>query len=147
MLKKVLAEIYSRDLKRLLNEVKLYEDERNLWVIKDGISNSAGNLVLHLAGNLNHFIGARLGNSGYTRNRPEEFALKNIPREDLLKTIENTITLVLNTLDTLNETDFNKDFPEEVFGKKDTVGFILIHLTTHLTYHLGQIDYHRRLIG
>lgn len=147
MLKKVLTEIYTRDLNRLLNEVKMYEDESNLWVIKEGISNSAGNLVLHLIGNLNHYIGARLGNSGYIRNRPEEFVLKNIPKEDLIKTIESSTTVVLNVLATLNEADFNKDFPEEVFGKKDTVGFMLVHLTTHLTYHLGQINYHRRLIG
>lgn len=147
MLKKVLTEIYTRDLNRLLNEVKLYEDENNLWVIKEGINNSAGNLVLHLTGNLNHYIGARLGNSGYIRNRPDEFALKNIPKEDLIKVIESTTTVVLNTLATLNEADFNTDFPEEVFGKKDTVDFILVHLTTHLTYHLGQINYHRRLIG
>jgi uncharacterized damage-inducible protein DinB len=147
MLKKVLTEIYTRDLNRLLHEVKLYEDESKLWITKAGISNSAGNLVLHLIGNLNHFIGARLGNSGYIRNRPDEFALKNIPKEDLIKAIESTATIVLNTLATLNEADFNNDFPEEVFGKKDTVGFILVHLTTHLTYHLGQINYHRRLIG
>lgn len=147
MLKKVLTEIYTRDLNRLLHEVKLYEYESNLWVTKAGISNSAGNLVLHLIGNLNHFIGARLGNSSYIRNRHEEFTLKDIPKEDLIKAIESTTTVVLNTLATLNEADFNNDFPEEVFGKKETVGFILVHLTTHLTYHLGQINYHRRLIG
>lgn len=147
MLKKVLTEIYTRDLNRLLHEVKLYEYESNLWVTKAGISNSAGNLVLHLIGNLNHFIGARLGNSDYIRNRPEEFTLKDIPKENLIKAIESTTTVVLNTLATLNEADFNNDFPEEVFGKKETVGFILVHLTTHLTYHLGQINYHRRLIG
>jgi uncharacterized damage-inducible protein DinB len=141
-----LIEIYERDLDRLITELKLYRDEDNLWVIKEGISNSAGNLTLHLLGNLNHFIGATLGHSGYVRYRDDEFTLKNIPREDMILNIENCKLMIKATLHKLTPDDLEKNFPIEVFGKPLTTGFLLLHLTTHLTYHLGQINYHRRLL-
>ena len=146
MLKETLSQIFERDLNRLLTEINLYKDEDKLWVVKEGTSNSAGNLCLHLLGNLNHFIGATLGHTGYVRYRDDEFSLKHIPRQDLAINIGNCILIVKNTLKDLPEEDLEKDFPLEVFGKKDSTEFILVHLATHLTYHLGQINYHRRLL-
>ncbi len=146
MLKETLSQIFERDLNRLLSEINLYKDEDKLWVVKEGTSNSAGNLCLHLLGNLNHFIGATLGHTGYVRYRDDEFSLKHIPRQDLSINIGNCILIVKNTLKGLPEEDLEKDFPLEVFGKKDSTEFILVHLATHLTYHLGQINYHRRLL-
>lgn len=146
MLKENLIELFERDLKRLITEINLYKDENNLWIIEKGISNSAGNLALHLLGNLNHFIGGTLGHSGYVRYREDEFTLKNVLRIDLITNIENCILIVKNTLNKLTPEDFEKDFPIEVFGKVSSTSFILVHLTTHLTYHLGQINYHRRLL-
>ncbi len=142
-----LIEIFDRDLNKLITEINLYKDEERLWIIKDGIGNSAGNLCLHLIGNLNHFIGAILGNTCYVREREKEFSLKNIPRKELIQSIENTITVVKESLSKLSATDFEKLFPLEVFGKPLTTGFMLLHLTTHLAYHLGQINYHRRLLA
>lgn len=142
-----LIEIFDRDLNKLITEINLYKDEERLWIIKDGIGNSAGNLCLHLIGNLNHFIGAILGNTGYVREREKEFSLKNIPHKELIQSIENTITVVKESLSKLTATDFEKLFPLEVFGKPLTTGFMLLHLTTHLAYHLGQINYHRRLLA
>ncbi|WP_462220804.1 DinB family protein [Ferruginibacter sp.] len=142
-----LIEIFDRDLNKLITEINLYKDEERLWIIKDGIGNSAGNLCLHLIGNLNHFIGAILGNTGYVREREKEFSLKNIPRKNLVQSIENTITVVRESLSKLSAADFEKLFPLEVFGKPLTTGFMLLHLTTHLAYHLGQINYHRRLLA
>lgn len=147
MLKDTLIEIFERDLKKLVTEINLYKDEDKLWVIQEGISNSAGNLCLHLAGNLNHFIGATLGNTGYVRHRDDEFSLKNIPRQDLILNIENCILIIKATLNDLPEADLEKDFPLEVFGGKIKTEFMLVHLATHLSYHLGQINYHRRLLG
>lgn len=147
MLKDTLIEIFERDLKKLVTEINLYKDEDKLWVIQEGISNSAGNLCLHLAGNLNHFIGATLGNTGYVRHRDDEFSLKNIPRQDLILNIENCILIIKATLNDLPEADLEKDFPLEVFGGKLKTEFMLVHLATHLSYHLGQINYHRRLLG
>ena len=146
MLKETLTEIFERDLNKLVTEINLYKDENNLWIIKEGISNSAGNLSLHLLGNLNHFIGATLGHTGYVRYRDDEFSLNNIPRQDIIMNIGNCILTVKNTLDKITQEDLEKDFPLEVFGKKMKTGFMLVHLTTHLAYHLGQINYHRRLL-
>jgi len=147
MVKESLIEIFERDLNKLITEINLYHDDNSLWVIKEGISNSAGNLCLHLTGNLNHFIGAVLGNSGYIREREKEFSSKNIARKDFISCIENTITVIKNSLTDLPSADLEKNFPVEVFGKPLTTGFLLLHLTTHLTYHLGQINYHRRLLA
>lgn len=146
MLKETLTGIFERDLKKLITEINLYPDEANLWIIKECISNSAGNLCLHLTGNLNHFIGATLGNTGYVRHRDDEFSLKNIPRQDLILNIENCILIINAALNELPEADLEKDFPLEVFGGKIKTEFMLIHLATHLSYHLGQINYHRRLL-
>ena len=141
-----LIEFFERDLLKVRAEIDLYEKESDLWVIREGISNSAGNLALHLVGNLNHFIGATLGNSGYIRQRDEEFALKNIARETLLSMLDETIVVVSNTLQRLSASDLNKDFPLEKHGKTVSNVHMLLHLLTHLSYHLGQINYHRRLV-
>lgn len=146
MLKETLTELFERDLKKLITEINLYKDENNLWKVQHGISNSAGNLTLHLLGNLNHFIGATLGHTGYVRYRDDEFKLKNIPRADLVTNIDNCILIVKTTLNKLPAEDLEKDFPQEVFGKVQTTIFMLLHLSTHLSYHLGQINYHRRLL-
>ncbi len=146
MLTAILTQLFERDLQKLATEIGLYKDEDKLWLVKPGISNSAGNLCLHLVGNLNHFIGATLGHTGYVRHRDDEFSLKNIPRQDLLLNIENTRLIVKEVLSNLLEATLQEDFPLEIFGKKDSTEFILVHLATHLTYHLGQINYHRRLL-
>ena len=147
MLTETLTQLFERDLKRLANEISLYKDESHIWTVQKDISNSAGNLCLHLLGNLNHFIGATLGHTGYVRHRDDEFSLKNIPRQDLLLNISNCLLIVTETLQKLPEEDLAADFPIDVFGKKDSTEYMLIHLATHLSYHLGQINYHRRLIG
>lgn len=146
MITSALIELFERDLQRLKTEIELYKDEDNLWVLKEGISNTAGNLCLHLLGNLNHFIGATLGNTGYVRYRDDEFSLKNIPRQDLVTNIENCRLVVKTTLLKLTAEDLAKEFEQKVFDKPVTTEMMLMHLTTHLTYHLGQINYHRRLL-
>jgi hypothetical protein len=146
MLKETLIEIFERDLRKLIEETNLYRDENNLWVVKPGISNSAGNLCLHLIGNLNHFIGATLGHTGYVRHRDDEFALKNIPRQDIITNIENCIIIVNETLNKLTQADLEKDFPLPKHDRTVSTTHMLVHLLVHLGYHLGQINYHRRLI-
>lgn len=146
MLINTINTIFERDLNRLKTEIELYTNENNLWQMEKGISNSAGNLCLHLIGNLNMFIGNVLGKTDYVRNRPLEFSLKNIPRANLLQSIDATIVMVDRTLNALREEDLQLEFPLLVFEKKTSTEFMLIHLTTHLSYHLGQINYHRRLL-
>ena len=111
------------------------------------VKNSAGNLCLHICGNLQHFIGATLGNSGYIRKRDAEFSRKNVPAKLLVDEIETTIKVVEKTLNELKEEDLQNTFPINVFGYEMTTGFFLVHLAGHLNYHLGQINYHRRLLA
>jgi uncharacterized damage-inducible protein DinB len=146
MVKNPLIELFDRDLQKLKTEIELYKDEEKMWLTEEGISNSAGNLCLHLLGNLNHFIGATLGNTGYVRHREDEFSLKNIPRQDLIINIENTRLIVKTSLDKITAEDLEKTFPITIFERPVTTEMMLMHLTTHLAYHLGQINYHRRLL-
>lgn len=141
-----LKKLFDRDLDKLKNEISSYKKETSLWVIKKNISNSAGNLTLHIIGNLNHFIGGVLGENGYVRDRDAEFSKKNVPVSDLLQSIDEVKTTIYNTLEGISEEQLQDNFPFNVFGYEMTTLFFLIHLHSHLTYHLGQINYHRRLI-
>ncbi len=143
---KVLRALFSRDLSRLKKEIEAYLKEENLWIIDQNIANSGGNLCLHLIGNLNTFISAELGNTGYIRQRDLEFLLKNVPRTALITQIEDTLKIVDQTLENLDPGELEKEYPILVFKEKATTGYFLTHLATHLGYHLGQINYHRRLL-
>jgi len=146
MLKETLLEFFERDLNKLKEEISLYKNEEDLWIVKNEVSNSAGNLALHLIGNLNHFIGSILGKTGYMRDRDSEFSSKNIPKGKIIEGIENVIPIVLNAIKNLSEEDFNNEFPVDKHGKNVKTDYMLVHLLTHLNYHLGQINYHRRLL-
>ena len=146
MLKDTLIKLFKIDLNKLIEEIELYKNDTNLWEIDGLVTNSAGNLCLHLIGNLNHFIGAILGDTGYIRQRELEFSLKDVPKSELINQIKKTIEVVENTLNTLTEADLKKDYKVQVFKEAMTTEYFLIHLTMHLAYHLGQINYHRRLL-
>ena len=146
MITEVLNKIIQRDLQKLKSEIESYKVESNLWRIEKNISNSAGNLCLHLVGNLNSYIGATLGQTGYVRDRDAEFSLKNIPRKELIQKIEDTISVVNKVLPTLDDDTIQKEYPLLVLKEKTSTEYFLIHLTTHLGYHLGQVNYHRRLL-
>lgn len=139
--------IFLRDLSKLKGEIESYPDENSIWEIRSDINNSAGNLTLHLIGNLNTYIGSELNKTGYIRNRELEFTRKNISRVQLIQSIEATISVIENALDQLSVTDLEKEYPVLIWEKKTSTAYVLIHLTTHLTYHLGQINYHRRLLN
>lgn len=145
MVTAILQQLFARDLARLHHEIKLYKDENAIWKTAGQVSNSAGNLCLHLIGNLNTYIGKELGKTGYVRNREEEFSLKNIPREQLLSRIEATMRIVDDVLEKLDDAVLNEEYPMPVFEEKTSTGYLLIHLSTHLGYHLGQVNYHRRM--
>ena len=148
MIQQSLSELFERDLNKLKEEINLYKDESYIWDVKGEIKNSAGNLTLHLLGNLNHFIGAILGNSGYVRNREEEFSDTHVPRTEIIGDIDKAIGIVKSTLSRVSDELLKKDYPIKVLKNKETMRteFFLIHLSGHLNYHLGQINYHRRLI-
>ncbi len=137
--------LFQRDLEKLCAELEQYPDEATLWTVVGDIKNSAGNLALHVVGNLNHFIGVKLGNSGYLRNREAEFARKDIPRTKILEQLKNTKTMIGRVLLSLDDAALEAPYPEEPLGYKVTTGYFLLHLYGHLNWHLGQVNYHRRL--
>lgn len=146
MLLPTLKTLFQRELGKLKKEIESYQEEDKIWLVQKEISNSAGNLCLHLIGNLNTYLGKELGGTGYIRNRELEFSQKNIPRSELLMMLDATLLVVEDTLDQLPPEQLDKEYPVRVFDYGMTTGFFLVHLLAHLTYHLGQINYHRRLL-
>jgi uncharacterized damage-inducible protein DinB len=138
--------LFDRDLQKLKLEIESYKDENKIWAIDKGINNSVGNLCLHLIGNLNTYVGLALGKIAYVRNRELEFSAKNVAKAALLAQIEATQKVVQTSLSQLTSNDLEQEFPMLVFEKPTSTEYMLIHLTTHLAYHLGQINYHRRLL-
>jgi len=146
MLVTALKTLFDRDLNKLKHEIESYRSEEAIWLVEKEISNSAGNLCLHLIGNLNTYIGAELGHSGYIRHRELEFSRKDVPRAELVASIEATRLVVAEALTQLSDAELDDEYPIQVFESKTSTAYLLLHLTTHLTYHLGQINYHRRLL-
>lgn len=146
MLTQTLKTLFRRDLEKLKKEIELYQDEKVIWSIDKGISNSAGNLCLHLVGNLNTYIGTELGKTSYERHRDLEFSLKDMPRSELSAKIDETMAVIERTLENLTAGQLESEYPQQVFGEPMTTEYFLVHLSSHLTYHLGQINYHRRLL-
>ncbi len=138
--------VITRELKALRREIESYPTESDLWEVRPGITNPGGNLALHLAGNLQYFLGNVLGKNGYVRNRDAEFGDKDVPRAELLREIDNAIAAVENGMSKISEADLAKPFPEQVGGVSSSTGAFLAHFATHLAYHLGQVDYHRRIL-
>ena len=139
--------LYRRDLKRLQKEIAAYSNPDDLWLKSGEINNTAGNLCLHLMGNLNHFIGHVLGKTDYVRQRTREFTDKNIPIDDLLLGIKETRHTVEKVLLELDPKELEKEFPIQVFEVPYSTLQMIIHLQGHLNYHLGQINYHRRILS
>lgn len=146
MLIETLNQLFERDLNKLIAEIGLYKKEENIWRIEENILNSAGNLTLHIIGNLNTYIGKEIGKTNYVRNRELEFSQKDISRQELIKSLNDTIVMIRMALINFPENELENEYPILVFTEKTSTGYLLVHLTTHLTYHLGQINYHRRLL-
>ena len=146
MIIETLKSIFERDLLKLKNEIELYKIEDAIWIVDEGIKNSGGNLCLHILGNLNAFIGVGLAKTGFIRERKLEFSLKDIPKTELIKKIEETMLTVENGLNKITAEQMNNDFPIIIWDRPTGMVYTLVHLTTHLNYHLGQINYHRRLL-
>lgn len=146
MIKDTLKKLIIRDLEKLKEEIEAYQNEEKIWYIEKNILNSAGNLCLHLVGNLNAYIGAEYGKTGYVRNRADEFALKDVPRAELVDKIEKAIIMIEKTFDMISEDQLNEKYPAEIVLKDASTEHFFVHLAMHLGYHLGQINYHRRLL-
>jgi hypothetical protein len=146
MTTEIVKRLLIRELDALRRELQAYEREEDLWACPPGIENSAGTLALHAAGNLQHFLGATLAGTGYVRDREREFAGRGIPRAELTQDIERAKDSVRDTLDALPAERLDEPYPLEVAGVRPRTGVFLLHLAAHLAYHVGQVDYHRRLV-
>ncbi|MBT1703288.1 DinB family protein [Chryseosolibacter indicus] len=142
----IIVKLFDRDLDKLAVEISLYDDKSSIWKITGDIKNPAGNLCLHLCGNLQHYIGKVLGGTDYKRNRDYEFSARAISKETLLAEVRETKSTVHHTLANIEENTLASPYPEKVFDYDMNTDYFLVHLQGHLNYHLGQINYHRRLI-
>ena len=135
-----------RELRALRREVEAFPDERDLWRLLPGLANSTGTLTLHVAGSVQHFAGARLAGSPYVRDRVHEFAARDLSRERLLQEVEAAMAAVQQLAAALDGADLGRPFPETVAQLRIETADFLLHMCTHVAYHLGQVDYHRRAV-
>lgn len=146
MLSSELANFYERDLRKLIEEINLFQSEDNLWKTAGTVKNSAGNLVLHIVGGTNYLIGASLANTGYTRDRDKEFAIKGLERKFLIAQLEALIPIINKTLTGLTQEDMDAPYPLPFDDMMRSKNYVLVQLLLHLNYHLGQVNYLRRIL-
>lgn len=146
MLTSYLSNLITRELRALSREIQSFPNDDALWQTPPGVTNSAGTLALHLVGNLQYYLGAKLGGTSYRRDREAEFSRRGMSREELAREVEQAIAAVELALPKVTSDTLDADFPEAVGGQTIRTEEFLLHLATHLAYHLGQLDYHRRLV-
>ncbi len=146
MLNTVLATLYERDLRKLIEEVNLFQNEDDLWKTVGNVKNCCGNLTLHIIGNLNHYVGATLAHSGYVRDRPQEFARNGVARKELVAQLEALIPMIKATLNNFTDVQMDAQYPDLFDDAYNSNSYVLIRLLTHLDYHLGQVNYLRRIL-
>lgn len=139
--------ILSQGIDNIISELNQYENEADIWEIDGEIKNSAGNLAIHLSGSISYFIGAVMAKNGYVRNREAEFSEKNISREKMISELNSTKKMMEAFISKQDADFYNAIFPLQTFGENRSNHFALMIMAVHLNYHLGQINYHRRLIG
>lgn len=138
---------FEQGFSKFREEVEQYADDETFWAVPGGVTNSAGTLSLHLIGNLNHYIGAKLGGTGYVRNRPVEFSSRDVPRSEILQKIDQAASTISDTINKLSEEDLSSEYHGDEGDKPVTVSAELLKILTHFHYHLGQINYHRRIVS
>lgn len=146
MLRSTVQAVLRRELEAVRRSVEAYPDDASLWTERPGLPNAGGTLVLHLAGNLQHYVGAVLGGTGYRRDRDAEFSRRDLPRTVLLAEIVAAQQAVERGIAALSDDALGSPYPESIAGRTVATGDYLVHLASHLAYHLGQLDYHRRVV-
>lgn len=140
-----LAALYRRDLARLVRQLDAIDDAR-LWQVVPGVTNAAGNLLLHLNGNLREFVGRQIGGVEFVRDRPREFAATDVPRSEMIAALTELASLIPGVIERVPASRWDETYPENVLGEPLTHRQFVVHLYAHLSYHLGQIDYLRRVL-
>lgn len=146
-MKENLMHLYVADVEKVISEIEQYKTDEEFWSVSEGISNSGGTLALHLIGNLKHYIGAILGETGYERTRDNEFSDRGVSREEIVGQLKSVIEILKNTFNGLSDADLSKEYPEELGDKPQTTVAVIVYMLKHLNFHMGQINYHRRLLS
>jgi hypothetical protein len=146
MFSEELARQFRSDLLRLHQQVAAFPDDATLWQVLPGVTNSAGNLLLHLEGNLREYIGRQLGEISYSRNRPLEFSASGISRSELSSRVMDLAERIPAVIVGLSSEQMARQYPEVVLAGPLSTSEFLIHLYGHLNWHLGQVDYLRRIL-
>ena len=141
-----IAAIISRELKTIERELNAYQNDEQVWALPAGLPNSGGTLALHAAGNLRHFIGTVLGGGTYVRDRDAEFSRRGVSRAELIEGLKEAEKAVRDTLTSIDPSRFSEPYPLPVLNRRVNTGEYLTHLATHLAYHVGQLDFHRRVV-
>ena len=139
-------EFFITNLETLSKEISAFENESDLWKLEGSINNTCGNLVMHLCGNLKHYLGFGIGKNGYIRNRDSEFSIKDLSKDKLLNEINSTIEAITPVLEKITGEDLHKKYDYDFFGEGATIEYVFMRTASHFTYHLGQINYFRRLL-
>ena len=146
MLASELAALFARDIARLIQELQAFPDTVSIWKTAPGVTNAAGTLALHLEGNLREYVGRQLGQIAFKRDRPLEFSARGVERDELIARLEAVKAQIPAVIGALSDAQLDAIYPENVIGKSITTRQFLIHLEGHLNYHLGQVDYLRRVV-
>jgi hypothetical protein len=141
-----IATVICRELRAVERELNAYQSDEQVWLVPDALPNSGGTLALHIAGNLRHFIGAVLGGDTYVRDRDAEFAKRGVSRAELIAEVRAADKVVRETLARLDPSKFNEPYPQPLLNRRLNTGDFMLHLATHLAYHTGQLDFHRRVV-
>jgi uncharacterized damage-inducible protein DinB len=142
-----IAVLLVRELEGFERELALVSDDAILWQTAPGVSNSMGNLTLHVCGNLQHFVGRVLGGTGYIRDREREFGARDVPRRELATALGRTQDVVRAVVPALSDEQLAATYPETIAGVSTSTGQFLTHLVAHLAFHLGQVGYLRRFLA
>ena len=143
--KDCMTTLLTRELEGFAREVALFPDDESIWKTLPGVTNSAGNLAMHLAGNLQHYVGVVLGGSSYQRNRDMEFSRKSGTRSEVIAELTRASNVVRDVLTSMPEARLSDPYPEAVMGLRFNTGEFLMHLCVHAGFHLGQAGYLRRI--
>src|SRR6266436_5728385 len=111
-----LASLFDRDLAKLTQQVDAFPTDEALWQTLPGVTNAAGNLALHIEGNLREFVGRQLGNLPYERKRELEFSSKGLSRTELSKRLAELRGSIPSVIEGLSPAQLEMEYPEVVLG-------------------------------
>jgi hypothetical protein len=144
-LPKIVTTAYASEYRARAVELHKWVDpltEDQFWRNPYAYGNSVGNLVLHLTGNLSYYIGARIAETGYMRNRDLEFTdSSRPPKATVLRKFDDTISTVIATIESQCETDWTLPYSAEREPEAKDRFTIFLRCAVHFCHHIGQINY------